>query len=239
VAPALTQGKPIPRRRYRSFGYGRSRARAACSLRSRLRRFSRLSPRSVEGAVLRGAVASTTVRRHRRPGASNLRALLWHEVHPRPRDFTSSVRRAVRPNLSEAFGSFRFVEGVSEGVFPALGRSLRATLSCGVTWSSSQVALGVAGLALLLALGCWLFTWMAIWRERTRRSRRVKEAVYEWAGGAATKAELEEIRKTVMQLPIHSSAEVAELQRAVSELAERLTSLEAERQSRAESRRFS
>ena len=91
----------------------------------------------------------------------------------------------------------------------------RATLSCGVTWSSSQVALGVAGLALLLAIGCWFFTWMAIWRERARRSRRVKEAVYEW------------------------SAEVAELRRAVSELAERLTSLEAEQQSRAEARRFS
>jgi hypothetical protein len=115
----------------------------------------------------------------------------------------------------------------------------RATLSCAVTWSSSQVALGVAGLALLLAIGCWLFTWMAIWRERARRSRRVKEAVYEWAGGAATKPELEDLGKTVVQLSTQSSAEVAELRRAVSELAERLTSLEAEQQSRAESRRFS
>lgn len=114
----------------------------------------------------------------------------------------------------------------------------RATLSCGVTWSSSQVALGVAGFALLLALGCWFFTWMAIWRERARRSRRVKEAVYEWAGAAATKADLEELGKTVVQLSTQSSAEVAELRRAVSELAERLTSLEAEQQSRAESTPF-
>ena len=104
---------------------------------------------------------------------------------------------------------------------------------------SSQVALGVAGLALVLALGCWFFTWMAIWRERARRSRRVKEAVYEWAGAAATKADLEELGKTVVQLSTQSSAEVAELRRAVSELTERLTSLEAEQQSRAESRRLS
>ena len=80
---------------------------------------------------------------------------------------------------------------------------------------------------------------MAIWRERARRSRRVKEAVYEWAGGAATKPELEDLGKTVVQLSTQSSAEVAELRRAVSELAERLTSLEAEQQPRAESRRFS
>jgi type VI protein secretion system component VasK len=131
------------------------------------------------------------------------RALCPHDVPPLRASTLARARRLVGPF--------------------ALAPS-RATLSCAVTWSSSQVALGVAGLALLLAIGCWLFTWMAIWRERARRSRRVKEAVYEWAGGAATKADLEE---------------VAELRRAVSELAERLTSLEAEQQSQAESRRFS
>jgi len=112
---------------------------------------------------------------------------------------------------------------------------VRATLSCGVTWSSSQVALGVAGLALLLALGCWLFAWMAIWQERTRRSQRVKEAVYHWAGSAATKSELEDLRKTVAQVSTQSNAEVANLRRTLVEMAERLTSMEAEQQSRAES----
>jgi hypothetical protein len=108
-----------------------------------------------------------------------------------------------------------------------------------VTWSSSQVALGVAGLALLLALGCWVFAWLAIWRERARRRQRLKEAVYEWARSAATKADLGELRQTVMQLSTQSNAELADLRRAISELADRLTSLEAEEQSRAEARRFS
>lgn len=117
---------------------------------------------------------------------------------------------------------------------PSRALVARATLLRGVTWSSSQVALGVAGLALLLALGCWFFAWMAIWRERGRRSQRVKEAVHHWAGSAATKAELEELRKTVAQLSTQN-AEVAKLRRTVVEMAERLTSMEAEQQSRAES----
>ena len=103
---------------------------------------------------------------------------------------------------------------------PSRALVVRATLLRGVTWSSSQVALGVAGLALLLALGCWFFAWMAIWRERGRRSQRVKEAVHHWAGSAATKAELEELRKTVAQLSTQN-AEVAKRRRTVVEMAER------------------
>ena len=68
---------------------------------------------------------------------------------------------------------------------------------------------------------------MAIWRERGRRSQRVKEAVHHWAGSAATKAELEELRKTVAQLSTQN-AEVAKLRRTVVEMAERLTSMEAQ-----------
>jgi hypothetical protein len=76
---------------------------------------------------------------------------------------------------------------------------------------------------------------MAIWRERTRRSQRVKEAVFEWAGNSPTKAELAELRQTVVQLATQPNAEVTELARAVRELSDRLTSLEAEQQSRSES----
>jgi hypothetical protein len=96
----------------------------------------------------------------------------------------------------------------------------------------------LAGIAIVLALACWIFTWAAIWRERARRSQRVKEAVYEWAGSAATKADLAELRQTVMQLSTQSNAELTELRRIASNLADRLTSIEAEQQSRAESRRF-
>jgi hypothetical protein len=76
---------------------------------------------------------------------------------------------------------------------------------------------------------------MAIWRERTRRAQRVKQAVFQWAGNAATKTDLEELRRTVMESSTQASAESTELRRVVSELAERLTLLEAEEQSRAES----
>jgi hypothetical protein len=104
-----------------------------------------------------------------------------------------------------------------------------------VTWSSSQVAVGVAGVALLLAVSCWFFTWMALWRERRRRSQRVKESVFEWAGNAATKVDLAELRKTVVELSTQSSAEVTQLRRSVSDLADRLTTLEAEQRSRIDS----
>jgi ABC-type nickel/cobalt efflux system permease component RcnA len=103
------------------------------------------------------------------------------------------------------------------------------------TWSSSQVAVGVAGVALVIALASWVFIWRAIWRERARRSQRVKEAVFEWAGNSATKADLDELRRLVVELSTQSSAEVTELRRVVVELADRLTSLEAEPLPRAES----
>jgi hypothetical protein len=103
------------------------------------------------------------------------------------------------------------------------------------TWPSSQVALGVAGLALLIAVGCWVFAWLAIWRERARRTQRVKEAVFQWAGHAATKAELEQLKRGVADDSSELGAAIAELGRLVSQLSERLTSLEAEQQPRAES----
>jgi hypothetical protein len=103
--------------------------------------------------------------------------------------------------------------------------------------SWSLVALGVAGVALLVAIGSWIFSVKATRRERERRSQRVNEAVFQWAGKSATKAEVEELRQAVMELSdIKESMSNSDLRRAVAQLADRLTSLEAEEQSRAESR---
>ena len=104
-----------------------------------------------------------------------------------------------------------------------------------MTWSSSDVAIVLAGVALLLTLASWVFIWRAIWRERARRSQRVKEAVFEWAGNSASKTELDELRNVVVQRSKEFGAELTEVRRAVRDLSDRLTGLEAEQQSRAES----
>lgn len=104
-------------------------------------------------------------------------------------------------------------------------------------WSWSLVALGLAGLALLLAIGSWAFCVRAIRGERERRSQRVNEAVFQWAGSAASKAEVEELRQSVAELSdIKESMTNSDLRRAIAQLDERLTTLEAEEQARAETR---
>jgi hypothetical protein len=104
-------------------------------------------------------------------------------------------------------------------------------------WSWSLVALGLAALALLLAIGSWVFCVRAIRHERERRSQRVNEAMFHWAGSAATKVEVEELRQSVTKLSdIKDSMTNSDLRRAVAQLDERLTSLEAEEQARAETR---
>ena len=77
-------------------------------------------------------------------------------------------------------------------------------------WSLSQVALAISGLGLLVAIGTFAFCVWALRRERVRRRSQVRDAVWEWLDGTANKDE------------------VAKLERTVSNLSERLTSLEAE-----------
>jgi hypothetical protein len=77
-------------------------------------------------------------------------------------------------------------------------------------WSLSHVALAISGLGLLVAIGTFAFCVWALRRERVRRRSQVRDAVWEWLDGTANKDE------------------VAKLERAVSNLSERLTSLEAE-----------
>jgi hypothetical protein len=77
-------------------------------------------------------------------------------------------------------------------------------------WSWSLVALAVSGLGLLVAIGtCAFCVWM-LRRERVRRRTQVRDAVWDWTRGMATKEEVEK------------------LQKAASDLSERLTNLEAE-----------
>jgi TolA-binding protein len=117
------------------------------------------------------------------------------------------------------------------------GSAERATLPAVSAWSWSLVALGLAGLALLLAIGSWAFCASAIRGERERRSQRVNEAVFQWAGSAASKAEIEELRQSVAELSdIKETMTNSDLRQAVAQLDERLTSLEAEEQARAETR---
>jgi len=77
-------------------------------------------------------------------------------------------------------------------------------------WSLSHVALAISGLGLLVAIGTFAFCVWALRRERVRRRSQVRDAVWEWLDGTANKDE------------------VAKLNEAVSDLSERLTSLEAE-----------
>jgi hypothetical protein len=113
----------------------------------------------------------------------------------------------------------------------------RATLAAVSAWTWSLVALGVAGLALLVAIGSCIFLVKAIRRERERRSQRLNEAVFDWASRAATTAEVEELRQMLLELSdLKESMSNSDLRRAVSQLDDRLTSLEAEEQARAETR---
>jgi hypothetical protein len=77
-------------------------------------------------------------------------------------------------------------------------------------WSLSHVALALSGLGLLVAICTFAFCVWALRRERVRRRSQVRDAVWEWAGGMANKDEVEKLKE------------------AVSDLSERLTSLEAE-----------
>lgn len=122
----------------------------------------------------------------------------------------------------------------------------------------------MAGGAILIALGAWIYAAVAIRRERKRRHQRVQEAVWQWAGQAATKEEVsklreavetregaqlsEEVRKleeTVASLGARvdelSAAErddsrLDDLRRAVAEVSDRLITLEAEGRSRVDER---
>ena len=80
----------------------------------------------------------------------------------------------------------------------------------GDVWSLSHVALALSGLALLVAIWTFAFCVWALRRERVRRRSQVRDAVWEWSSGMANKDEVEKLKE------------------AVSDLSERLTSLEAE-----------
>ena len=77
-------------------------------------------------------------------------------------------------------------------------------------WSLSHVALAMSGLGLLVAICTFAFCVLVLRRERVRRRSQVRDAVWEWTSGMATKEEVER------------------LQEAASDLSERLMSLEAE-----------
>jgi hypothetical protein len=76
-------------------------------------------------------------------------------------------------------------------------------------WSLSHVALAMSGLGLLVAIGTFASCIWAIRRERVRRRSEVRDAVWEWLDGTANKVEVEKLKD------------------AVSDLSERLASLEA------------
>ena len=80
----------------------------------------------------------------------------------------------------------------------------------GDVWSLSHVALALSGLGLSVATCTLAFCVWALRRERVRRRSQLRDAVWEWAGGMANKDEVEKLKE------------------AVSDLSERLTSLEAE-----------
>ena len=77
-------------------------------------------------------------------------------------------------------------------------------------WSLSHLALALSALNLLVAICTFAFCLWALRRDRVRRRSQVRDAVWEWAGGMANKDEVEKLKE------------------AVSDLSERLTSLEAE-----------
>ena len=85
-----------------------------------------------------------------------------------------------------------------------------ASIGEGDMWSLSHVALALSGLGLLVATCTFAFCLWALRRERVRRRSQVRDAVWEWAGGMANKDEVEKLKE------------------AVSDLSERLTSLEVE-----------
>jgi hypothetical protein len=76
--------------------------------------------------------------------------------------------------------------------------------------SLSHLALALSGLGLLVAICTFAFCVWALRRERVRRRSQVRDAVWEWAGGMANKDEVDKLKE------------------AVSDLSERLMSLEAE-----------
>jgi hypothetical protein len=108
------------------------------------------------------------------------------------------------------------------------------------SWSWSLVALGIAGFALLVSIASWLYFRRGLRLERERRAKRMNEAVFNWAGNVATKAELSELRDSVLELSdLKESMSNSDLRNAVAELSDRLTSLEAEARSLAEEKHAS
>jgi ubiquinone biosynthesis protein UbiJ len=118
----------------------------------------------------------------------------------------------------------------------------------------------MAGGAILIALGAWIYAVVAIRRERQRRHQRVQEAVWQWAGQAATKEEVSKLRAAVgtgeraqlsedvqqvenamaslgakvdeLAAAERDDSRLDDLRRAVAEMSDRLTKLEAEDRSR-------
>lgn len=125
----------------------------------------------------------------------------------------------------------------------------------------------MAGAAILIALGAWIYAVVALRRERQRRHLRVQEAVWQWAGQAATKEDVARLRETVegkngaegleavrqleeaterlrakvdeLAAGSRGDSRLDDLRHAISELSDRVITLEAERGSTAEGQNFS
>jgi hypothetical protein len=96
-----------------------------------------------------------------------------------------------------------------------------------VPTSWSLISLGVAGLALLVAFAAFVFSAMGLRRERERRRQRLNEAVFDWAGRAATKEELAGLRQEIADVSeqVRTVREMPELQQVVSDLGDALAEL--------------
>ena len=86
----------------------------------------------------------------------------------------------------------------------------------------------MAGGAILIALGAWIYAVVAIRRERKRRHQRVQEAVWQWAGQVATKEEVSKLRAAVeTREGAQLSEDVKRLENAVASLGAKLDELSA------------
>jgi hypothetical protein len=88
----------------------------------------------------------------------------------------------------------------------------------------------MAGGAILIALGAWIYAAVAVRRERKRRHQRVQEAVWQWAGQAATKEEVSKLKEAVeTREGAQLSEDVRQLEEAVASLGARVEELSAAR----------
>ena len=86
----------------------------------------------------------------------------------------------------------------------------------------------MAGGAILIALGAWIYAAVAVRRERQRRHQRVQEAVWQWAGQAATKEEVSKLREAVeTREGAQLSEDVRQLEEAVASLGAKVEELSA------------